>query len=160
MNKINYYEKKYYALESFYGWVDSGSSYDIAVDQANYYDHHTEKIDIVLKNITMATRFTRSGREFSNTFKNELKDIIATAKQLDLDEYGLTDEEKEVYYEEFRIPKGVCIRHKEGNTGDYYFILPNGNITKYWPEGISSFCRIGTHLYYSIGNTLYAEEFE
>lgn len=34
MEKLNIYAKKYQALESFYGWVDQGSDYNIAVEQS------------------------------------------------------------------------------------------------------------------------------
>ena len=65
---------------------------------------------------------------------------------------------QEVYYVEFALDNGVCVRHTEGNAKDYYFVQPDGRMTKHWPEGISSFCRLGDYLYYSIDNTLYEED--
>lgn len=47
MKAINFYQKKYEALETFYGWIDQGSKYDIAVEQSIYYNHGLEEIDEV-----------------------------------------------------------------------------------------------------------------
>lgn len=61
MNKINFYQKKYEALETFYGWIDQGSKYDIAVEQSIYYSYKLEEINEIILNITIATRYSRSG---------------------------------------------------------------------------------------------------
>ena len=99
MRKINFYERKYDALESFYQWVDYGSSYDLAVDQANYYSILQDDIDEILLNVTIATRFERSSRDISESFKEHLRRLVPLAKTIDWKECGLTDDELE-YFEE------------------------------------------------------------
>lgn len=100
MKDINFYQRKYEALEIFYGWVDQGSSYDIAVEQSIYYNHGLEEIDEIILNITIATRYSRCGREISEQFKERLKTIISKAKALNLQEYSFTEEEIKVFNEE------------------------------------------------------------
>lgn len=100
MNKINFYQKKYEALETFYGWIDQGSKYDIAVEQSIYYNHGLEEIDEIILNITIATRYSRCGKTISEQFKRRLETIISKAKMLDLQEYGLTDDEIKVFNED------------------------------------------------------------
>ena len=100
MKKINFFEKKYYSLESFYGWVDQGSDYDLAIDQTLYYDHFTDKMEEIIENITIATRFARSGKELPKDFKESLKTIVAEAKAINLDEYEFSDKEKKVFKED------------------------------------------------------------
>ena len=100
MNSINFYKRKYVALETFYGWVDQGSEYDIAVEQSIYYNHGPEEIDEIILNITIATRYARCGKAISETFKKRLENIISKAKILNLQDYGLTDEEMKVFNEE------------------------------------------------------------
>lgn len=36
MERLGFYEAKYTALESFYGWVDQSSSYEVAAEQCNH----------------------------------------------------------------------------------------------------------------------------
>ncbi len=100
MKAINFYQKKYEALETFYGWIDQGSEYDIAVEQSIYYNHGLEEIDEIILNITIATRYSRCGKTISEEFKQRLKTIVPKAKVLDLHEYGLTDDEINVFNEE------------------------------------------------------------
>jgi len=100
MYKINYYQKKYEAMEIFYGWVDQGSEYDIAVEQSVYYNRGLEEIDEIILNITMATRYSRCGKVISNQFRKNLETIISKAKKINLQEYGLTDDEIIVFNEE------------------------------------------------------------
>lgn len=98
--KIEFYKKKYEALESFYGWVDQGSDYDIAVEQSIYYNHETEEVDEIILNITIATRYARCGKTISEQFKKRLVLMISRYKMLNLREYGLTDAEIKVFDEE------------------------------------------------------------
>ena len=100
MNRINFYQKKYEALETFYGWIDQGSTYDIAAEQSVYYNHGLQEIEEIILNITIATRYSRAGKSISEQFKKRLETIISKVKILNLQEYGLTDEEIEVFYEE------------------------------------------------------------
>lgn len=100
MNRINFYQKKYEALETFYGWIDQGSEYDIAVEQSIYYNHGLEEIDEIILNITIATRYSRCGKTISEQFKRRLETTISKVKMLNLQEYGLTDAEIKVFYEE------------------------------------------------------------
>lgn len=100
MKEINFYQKKYEALETFYGWIDQGSEYDIAVEQSIYYNHGLEEIDEIILNITIATRYSRCGKTISGQFKRRLETTISKAKMLNLKEYGLTDEEIKVLNEE------------------------------------------------------------
>lgn len=66
MNKINFYQKKYEALETFYGWIDQGSEYAVAVEQSIYYNHGLEEIDEIIFNITIATRYSRCGKKYQS----------------------------------------------------------------------------------------------
>ncbi len=100
MNKINFYQKKYEALEAFYGWVDQGSEYDIAVEQSIYYAHGLDEIDEIILNITIATRYSRCGKKISEQFKRRLVSIVSKYKVLQLTDYGLTAEEIEIFDEE------------------------------------------------------------
>lgn len=100
MKNINFYQKKYEALETFYGWVDQGSDYDIAVEQSIYYNHGLEEIDEIILNITIATRYARCEKIISENFKKRLENIISKAKILNLQDYGLTDEEISIFNEE------------------------------------------------------------
>ncbi len=100
MTKINYYQKKYEALEAFYGWIDQGSTYDMAVEQTNYYNHSLEEIDEIILNITIATRYSRCGKMIPEQFKSRLEATISKAKMLNLQEYSFADEEIKVFSEE------------------------------------------------------------
>ncbi len=100
MKKINYYQKKYDAMEIFYGWVDQGSEYDIAVEQSIYYNQGMEEIDEIILNITIATRFARCGKRISEQFRKHLENIVSKAKMVNVNEYGLADDEIKVFYEE------------------------------------------------------------
>lgn len=100
MEKLDFYRKKYEALETFYGWIDQGSDYDIAVEQSIYYNHGLEDIDEILLNITIATRYARCGKNISEQFKKRLLIMISKYKMLNLQKYGLTDEEIKVFNEE------------------------------------------------------------
>ncbi len=100
MSNINFYQKKYEALETFYGWIDQGSEYDIAVEQSIYYNHGLDEIDGIILNITIATRYSRCGKKISEQFKKRLEATISKAKLLDLQEHGLTEAEITVFNEE------------------------------------------------------------
>ena len=97
MDKVNFYYKKYYALESFYQWVDYGSNYNLAVDQANYYSYINNDVDEILLNVTIATRFEKSEIKISDSFKNDLRRLVPLAKTIDWKECGLTDDELEEF---------------------------------------------------------------
>ena len=98
--KNKFLPKKYEALETFYGWIDQGSEYDIAVEQSVYYNHGLEEIEEIIMNITIATRYSRCGKTISEQFKKRLETAISKVKTLNLQEYGLTDEEIKVFNEE------------------------------------------------------------
>ncbi len=103
MRKINFYKKKYQALQSFYAWVDYGSEYDLAVEQALYYRGcEWEEIDEIIVHITIATRYARSGKNIAEDFKERLESTIPKAKMLNLKEYGLTDDEIKVFKEDIK----------------------------------------------------------
>lgn len=102
MEKINFYEKKCQALEIFYGWVDQGSEYDIAVEQSLYYNSRLPEIDKIILNITIGTRYARCGKRISNQFCSSLKSIIPKAKELDLEKYGLSEKEIKIFKEEIQ----------------------------------------------------------
>lgn len=76
VKRINFYQKKYEALETFYGWVDQGSEYDIAAEQSVYYNHGLEEIDEIILNITIATRYSRCGKTISEQFKERLEALL------------------------------------------------------------------------------------
>lgn len=84
-------------METFYGWIDQGSEYDIAVEQSIYYNHGLEEIDEIIFNITIATRYSRCGKKISEQFKKRLDITISKAKMLNLQEHGLTEAEIAVF---------------------------------------------------------------
>lgn len=100
MKEINYYKEKYEALETFYGWIDQGSEYDVAVEQSIYYNHGSEEIEEIILIMTIATRYARCGKKISEQFKKRLETILSKARTLNLKAYGLTDEEIAVFNEE------------------------------------------------------------
>ncbi len=102
MNCVNYYQKKYEALDAFYGWIDRGSDYKIAVEQTEYYEHKTDIIDVAIMNITIAATFFRNGKAISPTFRESLRNMLPEAKKMNLKEYGLTDEEIIDFYTELK----------------------------------------------------------
>ena len=99
MNKVDFYQKKYEALETFYGWIDQGSEYDVAVEQSIYYNKQMDELDEIILNITIATRFARCGKNISDKFKNRLENIISKYRNLNL-ENCLTDDEMIILNEE------------------------------------------------------------
>ena len=109
MKRINFYQKKYEALETFYGWIDQGSEYDIAVEQSVYYNHGLEEIEEIILNITIATRYSRCGKTISEQFKKRLETAISKVKSLNLQEYGLTDEEIKVFNEEIEEVEALIL---------------------------------------------------
>ena len=102
MNRINFYQKKYEALETFYGWIDQGSTYDTAVEQSVYYNHELGEIEQIILNITIGTRYCRCGKTISEQFKKRLETVVSKVETLHLQEYGLTDEEIKIFYEEVK----------------------------------------------------------
>ncbi|MBQ7943936.1 MAG: hypothetical protein IJ326_07735 [Lachnospiraceae bacterium] len=109
MSRINFYQKKYEALEIFYGWIDQGSEYDVAVEQSIYYNHGMTEIDEIILNMTIATRYSRCGRKISEQFKRRLETIISKYEMLNLIEYGLTDDEVEVFNEEIEEVRALIL---------------------------------------------------
>lgn len=109
MKKINFYQKKYEALETFYGWIDQGSEYDIAVEQSIYYNHGLGEIEEIIFNITIATRYSRCGKKISEQFKKRLDITISKAKMLNLQEYGLTEAEIAVFNEEIEEVEALIV---------------------------------------------------
>lgn len=116
MKKINFYEKKCQALEIFYCWVDQGSEYDIAVEQSLYYNSGLPEIDKIILNITIATRYARCGKIISNQFYSNLKSIIPKAKELDLEQYGFSEEEIKVFKEEIQEAESLIFSFPRGGT--------------------------------------------
>lgn len=100
VKRINFYEKRYHAMDEFYSWVDQGSPYDIAVDQGSEYNSWKEDIDEIIYYVTIASRYARGGRQISNSFKRTLESIIPRARALNLAEYGLTQYEIECFEED------------------------------------------------------------
>ena len=109
VSRINFYQKKYEALEIFYGWIDQGSEYDVAVEQSIYYNHGMTEIDEIILNMTIATRYSRCGRKISEQFKRRLETIISKYEMLNLIEYGLTDDEVEVFNEEIEEVRALIL---------------------------------------------------
>lgn len=109
MSKINFYQEKYEALETFYGWIDQGSEYDIAVEQSIYYNQGLKEIEEIILNITIATRYSRCGKKISEQFKKRLVTTISKAKKLNLQEYGLTEAEIIVFNEEMEEVEALIL---------------------------------------------------
>lgn len=99
---MNFYQMKCKALEIFYGWIDQGSEYDIAVEQSFYYNPGLEEIEEIILNITIATRYARCGKEISAQFKKRLESVIPKVKTINMNEYGLSDEEIRAFNEDIK----------------------------------------------------------
>lgn len=102
MEKVHFYKKKCQALEIFYGWVDQGSTYEIAVEQSLYYNQGLPEIDQIILTITMATRYARCGKVISKQFHSHLTSILPKAKALDFEQYGFSEEEINIFQDEIQ----------------------------------------------------------
>ena len=109
MKRINFYQKKCQALEIFYGWIDQGSEYDIAVEQSLYYNPGLEEIEEIILNITIATRYARCGKTISKQFKKWLETTISKVKELNLNESGLSDEELRAFNEDIKEVEALIL---------------------------------------------------
>ncbi|CAM2895347.1 deaminase domain-containing protein [Hathewaya histolytica] len=106
MNKYNFYESKFRTLESFYMWVEQGSTYDVAASQCMYYDQPQNELDEIVMSITIGTRFARCGKALGDDFKQVLKKKIESFNMLDLSKYNLNEEELKVFKEEISEVSG------------------------------------------------------
>lgn len=90
MERLGFYEAKYMALESFYGWIDQGSSYEIAAEQSVYYDTELREespfYDLIL-HIEIANRFVRSGRPIPSQFAKRVQHTLGAADVSSFQEY-------------------------------------------------------------------------
>lgn len=109
MKEINFYQMKCQALEIFYGWVDQGSEYDIAVEQSFYYNPSLEEIEEIILYITIATRYARCGKTIPKQFKNSLEIIVSKVKTLNLNEYGLSDDEVRAFNEDIKEVEALIL---------------------------------------------------
>lgn len=100
MKKYNLYQSKFRTLESFYMWIEQGSTYNVAVSQCMYYDQPKNELDGVVMAITIATRFIRSEKALEPDFKDALKKKIEYFNTLDLNEYNLNNDELKALKEE------------------------------------------------------------
>jgi hypothetical protein len=100
MNNFNFFERKFRTLESFYMWVEQGSSYDVAFGQCIYYDTQVSELDDIITIITIATRFARTKREISDRNKSRIMKMIDCFNKLDLSKYSLNEYEIKVLQEE------------------------------------------------------------
>ena len=96
-------------METFYGWIDQGSEYDIAVEQSIYYNHDLDEIEEIILNVTIATRYSRCGKTISEQFKKRLETIVSKGKALNLQEYGLTDEKIKIFNEEIEEVEALIL---------------------------------------------------
>lgn len=93
IHKTNYYKLKCEALETLYLWVDNGNPYNIAAEQSAYYSHVEHELWDIVLNITIANRFIKINQVIHNMLKERLDSCILKYKSLQLDQYGLTEEE-------------------------------------------------------------------
>lgn len=105
MEKINFYKEKYDTLEIFYGWIDQGSSYEIAIGQSFYYSKELNKFQEFIMAVTIATRFARCGRTLPDKFQFQLKELLADSENLNSLAYSLSEEEQRVLNEEIEEVK-------------------------------------------------------
>lgn len=105
MENINFYKEKYDALEDFYGWIDQGSSYEIAAGQSFYYSKRLNKFQELIKVVTIATRFARCGRALPDKLQFQLKELFADSEALNSSDYGLSEDEQRVLNEEIEEVK-------------------------------------------------------
>ncbi|SFJ92763.1 MULTISPECIES: hypothetical protein [unclassified Bacillus (in: firmicutes)] len=106
MNKYNFYESKFRTLESFYMWIEQGSTYDVAASQCMYYDQPQNELDEIVMSITIATRFARCGKLLGDDFKQVLKKKIESFNMLDLSKYNLNEDELKALKEEISEVSG------------------------------------------------------
>lgn len=93
INKYDFFKSKFRTLESFYMWIEQGSTYDVAVEQCMYYDRPQNELDDIVIAITIATRFVRSEKPLAEKFKTSLQKKIQHFSTLDLSKYGLNEDE-------------------------------------------------------------------
>lgn len=111
MDKVNFYKEKYEALETFYGWIDQGSKYDVAVEQSVYYNKKMDELEEIIFNITIATRFARCGKTISDRFKSRLEKLIRKYKNLNIENYGINSDEKIIFDEEVEEVQALIQMH-------------------------------------------------
>lgn len=67
------------------------------------------KVDLIIFNITIATRFARCGKIIPDSFKGRLEKSIIKYKDLDLEQYGLNNEEKNIFNDEVEEVQGLIL---------------------------------------------------
>ncbi|MBS5150450.1 MAG: hypothetical protein Q4A63_03110 [Butyricicoccus pullicaecorum] len=110
MERLGFYEAKYTALESFYGWVDQSSSYEVAAEQCIYYDTSLRKkipfYNFIL-HIEIANRFVRSGRSIPPQFAKRVQHTLETNDISEFQEYCLPHEFERLHKEVSEAKMGV-----------------------------------------------------
>lgn len=110
MSNYNFYERKLRTLESFYMWIEQGSSYNVAFGQCMYYNQPQNEFDKLLMAVTIATRFVRSKKSLPQEIIDMLSREILSYKSLNIGAYELKEEEIQVFEEELMEVKGYISR--------------------------------------------------
>ncbi len=92
MSKYNFFERKYRILESFYTWIEQGSTYDTAAEQCVYYNRPENDLDKLIIVITVATRFSRSNMMIQESFREKLLKAIDEISKVNLKDYLIVSE--------------------------------------------------------------------
>lgn len=79
------------------------------VTKSVYYNHGLRKIEEIILNIIVATRYSRCGKKISEQFKKRLDITISKAKMLNLQEYGLMEAEIAVFNEEIEEVEALIV---------------------------------------------------
>ena len=108
MKKIDFFKEKCQILESFYDWLEYNRKegvydYGVAGGQTVYYGSMREDgLEDIILYITVGILLARYGKEYYEHFREDLEDTIAKYKALDIEEYTLSEEEKNIFVEEVK----------------------------------------------------------
>lgn len=110
MKEINFYKEKCDTLYAFYDWLDTNrtehiteyDARDVVVDQTIYYSIIEDDLENIIMYITLGTIYARWGRKVHNLFREDLENVIKKYRTLDIEQYTLSKEEKEVLEKEIK----------------------------------------------------------
>ena len=93
MSKSYYYERKLRILKEFNTLIKNGSTFDVAVDQCRSNNGYKNRLEEILVPIVIATRFFDMDKPIQFDFRNNLEVMIDKFESLDLEQFGLDENE-------------------------------------------------------------------